>query len=93
MSFWGPAGLATPDDVEGLEQCQRGFSAVKEVQWSDVSRGMDAATPTAVDELQMRAFWRQWNTVLTGQPARPEGPRYDISYLGAAQGSAAGGVR
>ncbi|WP_235616663.1 aromatic ring-hydroxylating oxygenase subunit alpha [Mycobacterium montefiorense] len=93
MSFWGPAGLATPDDVEGLEQCQRGFSAVKEVQWSDVSRGMGAAEPTVVDELQMRAFWRQWNTALTGQPARPEGPRYDTSYLGVEQRSAASGVR
>ncbi|WP_264061534.1 aromatic ring-hydroxylating dioxygenase subunit alpha [Mycobacterium montefiorense] len=93
MSFWGPAGLATPDDVEGLEQCQRGFSAVKEVQWSDVSRGMGAAEPTVVDELQMRAFWRQWNTALTGQPARHEGPRYDTSYLGVEQRSAASGVR
>jgi phenylpropionate dioxygenase-like ring-hydroxylating dioxygenase large terminal subunit len=93
MSFWGPAGLATPDDVEGLEQCQRGFSAVKEVQWSDVSRGMHAVAPTVLDELQMRAFWRQWNKVLTGEPARPEGPRYDISYLGAERRSMSGRVR
>jgi p-cumate 2,3-dioxygenase subunit alpha len=93
MSFWGPAGLATPDDVEGLEQCQRGFSAVKEVQWSDVSRGMNTAEPTVLDELQMRAFWRQWNTLLTGTPARPEGPRYDTSYLSVAETGATGGAR
>jgi len=81
LTFWGPAGLATPDDVEGLEQCQRGFSSLNEVQWSDISRGMGAERPTAVDELQMRSFWRQWNECITGEKASPEGPRYDTSYL------------
>jgi p-cumate 2,3-dioxygenase subunit alpha len=93
MSFWGPAGLATPDDVEGLEQCQRGYSAVKEVQWSDISRGMDNVQPTALDELQMRTFWRQWKTALTDRPADPEGPRYDLSYLSASHRATSGGVR
>src|SRR6202012_2303617 len=93
VSFWGPAGLATPDDVEGLEQCQRGDSGVKEGQWSDISRGMNAAVPAVLDELQMRTFWRQWNTALTGRPARPEGPRYDLSYLSAGQRATAGGGR
>jgi p-cumate 2,3-dioxygenase subunit alpha len=82
LTFWGPAGLATPDDVEGLEQCQRGFSSMREVQWSDISRGMHSEQPTVVDELQMRAFWRQWNARITGEPPIPEGPRYDTSYLG-----------
>jgi p-cumate 2,3-dioxygenase subunit alpha len=81
LTFWGPAGLATPDDVEGLEQCQRGFSSMREVQWSDISRGMGTDRPTAVDELQMRTFWRQWNAVLTGEGSAGEGPRYDASYL------------
>ena len=27
LTFWGPAGLATPDDVEALERCQTGFRA------------------------------------------------------------------
>lgn len=66
LSFLGPAGLATPDDVSGLEGCQRGFAAVKEVQWSDISRGMGQAEPTVVDELQMRAFWRRWHAVVQG---------------------------
>jgi p-cumate 2,3-dioxygenase subunit alpha len=66
LSFLGPAGLATPDDVSGLEGCQRGFAAVQEVQWSDISRGMGQAEPTVVDELQMRAFWRRWHAVLQG---------------------------
>ena len=81
LTFWGPAGLATPDDVEGLEQCQRGFSSMREIEWSDVSRGMASEQPTAVDELQMRSFWRQWNARITGDTALPEGPRYDASYL------------
>jgi hypothetical protein len=42
---------------------------------------MKSEAPTAVDELQMRAFWRRWNELLTGEPAQPEGPRYDTSYL------------
>jgi hypothetical protein len=29
-----------------------------------------------MDELQMRTFWRRWNHLMTGEPARPEGPTY-----------------
>jgi p-cumate 2,3-dioxygenase alpha subunit len=62
--FLGPGGLATPDDVEALEACQEGFEATAD-DYSDMSRGMhrDAAT---VDELQMRAFWREWQANLLG---------------------------
>jgi p-cumate 2,3-dioxygenase subunit alpha len=81
MSFWGPAGLATPDDVEGLEQCQRGFATVSEVEWSDISRGMVKDTPSIVDELQMRVFWREWHKRITGTGYKPEGQPYDASYL------------
>jgi hypothetical protein len=74
LTFWGPAGLATPDDVEALEQAQRGFSARREVALSDISKGMGKARPAANDELQMRAWWRQWNQVMTGErlPAEVE---------------------
>jgi phenylpropionate dioxygenase-like ring-hydroxylating dioxygenase large terminal subunit len=81
LTFWGPAGLATPDDIEALDQCQRGFASVHEVPYSDISRGMRSGAPTAVDELQMRTFWRRWNELLTEERAQPEGPRYDTSYL------------
>ena len=67
LTFWGPAGLATPDDIEALDQCQRGFASVHEVPYSDISRGMRSGAPTAVDELQMRTFWRRWNRLV----ARP----------------------
>jgi p-cumate 2,3-dioxygenase alpha subunit len=69
ITFLGPGGFATPDDVEALEACQRGFETVKEVQYSDISRGMKR-DPHGDDELQMRAFWRQWARLMnTSEPA------------------------
>jgi p-cumate 2,3-dioxygenase subunit alpha len=66
LTFLGPGGFATPDDVEMLESCQRGF-ANREVAWSDISRGMKRDNPALTDELQMRAFWRRWNQLMTEQ--------------------------
>jgi p-cumate 2,3-dioxygenase alpha subunit len=31
------------------------------VQWNDISKGMGKETPAYDDELQMRAFWSNWN--------------------------------
>lgn len=64
LTFLGPGGFATPDDVEMLEACQRGF-ANREVEWSDISRGMLRENPTISDELQIRTFWRRWHQLLT----------------------------
>ena len=58
LTFLGPAGFATPDDVEALESCQQGFNSGG-VQCNDISRGM-AREPQGDDEAQMRAFWRHW---------------------------------
>ncbi|HEY1973921.1 MAG TPA: aromatic ring-hydroxylating dioxygenase subunit alpha [Pseudonocardia sp.] len=58
LTFLGPAGFATPDDVEALESCQQGFNSGG-VEWNDISRGM-AREPQGDDEGQMRAFWRRW---------------------------------
>ena len=63
--FLGPGGLATPDDVEALEACQEGFAATAE-DYSDISRGMHR-DPGTVDEVQMRAFWREWHSNLHGE--------------------------
>ncbi len=80
LTFFGPGGFATPDDVEALESCQAGFRA-SELEWSDISRGMLKPTPGTSDELQMRGFWRQWSAnmqglaktdVQDGQPAKME---------------------
>jgi p-cumate 2,3-dioxygenase alpha subunit len=74
LTFLGPGGFASPDDVEALESCQQGYGAAREVQWSDISRGM-ARKPTSQDELQIRTFWRAYASLLddAGFPARVEG--------------------
>lgn len=64
LTFLGPGGFATPDDVEALESCQAGFRA-REAEWSDISRGMHR-TARSDDELQMRGFWRQWHAHMQG---------------------------
>jgi p-cumate 2,3-dioxygenase alpha subunit len=66
ISFLGPGGFGTPDDVEALEACQRGFIA-DDSAFSDISRGMQREQAYAGDELQMRAFWRQWARQMTGK--------------------------
>jgi p-cumate 2,3-dioxygenase alpha subunit len=58
LTFLGPGGFATPDDLEALESCQQGFVSGG-VEWNDISRGM-GRSPLANDEEQMRAFWRRW---------------------------------
>ena len=61
LEFLGPGGFATPDDVEALENCQRGYRNHAEAPWNDISKGMLKNEPRATDELQIRAFWTQWN--------------------------------
>jgi len=64
ISFLGPAGFGTPDDVEALENCQKGFAAT-EMAWTDLSKGMGRAGGSVTnDELQMRAVWRRWFSLL-----------------------------
>ena len=65
LTFLGPGGFATPDDVEALESCQAGYRATG-VEWSDLSRGMLKLEPGTSDELQMRGFWRQWHADMQG---------------------------
>ena len=78
LTFWGPAGLATPDDIEALERCQKGFEGHALAPWNDISRGMvrtGAGTGAKfTDELQMRAFWREWDRIMTGTEHPPEAP-------------------
>ena len=66
LTFLGPGGFATPDDVEALESCQRGFGSGG-VEWSDLSRGMHRE-PRGNDELHMRCFWRRWQSLIAGTP-------------------------
>ena len=91
LTFFGPGGFATPDDVEALESCQTGFRAT-ENEWSDISRGMLKPCPGTSDELQMRGFWRQWHAnmqgrnttnVQDGQPAESQAD--DRGHCGASE--------
>ncbi len=69
IAFQGPAGFATPDDIEAIEACQSGFRTGAGVPWSDVSRGMHrehSGQPSrGTDELQLRAFWRKWQILMS----------------------------
>jgi p-cumate 2,3-dioxygenase alpha subunit len=65
LSFLGPGGFAHPDDIEAMESAQLGFRAGGP-EWIDASRGMHRQT-TAMDELHVRAFWRQWHANISGQ--------------------------
>lgn len=62
LTFLGPGGFASPDDVEALESCQAGYAAT-DVYWNDLSRGM-GRPPGRKDELQMRTFWRMYATLM-----------------------------
>ena len=62
LEFLGPGGLATPDDVEALESCQRGYRNLREAAWNDISKGMPrGAAAKTDDEEQIRCFWREWD--------------------------------
>ena len=62
LEFLGPGGLATPDDVEALESCQRGYRNLREAAWNDISKGMPRGNQAFTDdEEQMRCFWREWD--------------------------------
>jgi p-cumate 2,3-dioxygenase alpha subunit len=69
LEFLGPGGFATPDDIEALEQCQTGFSNIKEVEFNDISKGMEKNVPSFDDEAQMRAYWTEWSRRMEGVEA------------------------
>ena len=65
LTFYGPGGFATPDDIEALESVQIGLGAYKEVQWSLLSRGMaKEGEQLNTDEAHLRAFWVQWDKLM-----------------------------
>jgi hypothetical protein len=69
VTFQGPGGFATPDDLEALEACQAGFRAGAGVPWSDIFRGMrrehSGLSCCNSDKRQMRAFWRRWQALMS----------------------------
>lgn len=70
LTFYGPGGFATPDDVEALELVQQGLANWSEDRWSEMSRGMGREGDDQLnsDEHHLRIFWRRWNELM-GVPA------------------------
>jgi phenylpropionate dioxygenase-like ring-hydroxylating dioxygenase large terminal subunit len=66
LTFYGPGGFATPDDVAALENTQAGYASWREVPWNDLSRGMTKADDmqTNTDEGHLRVFWRRWGELM-----------------------------
>jgi len=65
LTFYGPGGFATPDDIAALEAVQEGLGAYKEVQWSPLTRGMaKQGEQLNTDEAHLRAFWIQWDKLM-----------------------------
>jgi len=65
LTFYGPGGFATPDDVEALESVQAGLATWRETEWSVMSRGMNkTGEQLNTDEEHLRAFWRRWNELM-----------------------------
>lgn len=61
----GRAARLTTDSSEPYSsraskgRLRRGFETVKELEYSDVSRGMKRVPRTGIHALRMRVFWRQ----------------------------------
>ena len=67
LEFLGPGGFATPDDCEALALCQEGYANAGEARWNDISKGLNQERPSIEDEVQMRAFWREWSRRVEGK--------------------------
>ncbi len=66
LTFYGPGGFATPDDIEVLEiDAGRDWARYREVPWMEVTRGMaKEGEQLNTDELHLRALWTQWNELM-----------------------------
>jgi phenylpropionate dioxygenase-like ring-hydroxylating dioxygenase large terminal subunit len=65
LTFYGPGGFATPDDVEALELVQQGLANWQNDRWTEMSRGMGReGEQLNSDEHHLRIFWRRWNQMM-----------------------------
>lgn len=70
LTFYGPGGFATPDDIAVLESVQAGIGTHREVPWFELSRGMEKAEQLNTDEGHLRAFWLEWDRRMRGGARR-----------------------
>ena len=69
LTFLGPGGFATPDDIEGMEASQRGYATHREAPWINYSKGIAAElaggfTRPGESDFMMRAFFNAWRGYL-----------------------------
>ncbi len=69
LTFLGPGGFATPDDIEGMEASQRGYACYREAPWINYSKGIAAElaggfTRPGESDFMMRAFFNAWRDYL-----------------------------
>lgn len=65
LTFYGPGGFATPDDVEALELVQQGLANWRDDRWTEMSRGMGReGDQLNSDEHHLRIFWRRWSLMM-----------------------------
>ena len=66
LTFYGPGGFATPDDVEALEMVQKGLANWQDDRWTEMSRGMgrEGGEQLNSDEFHLRLFWRKWDAMM-----------------------------
>jgi p-cumate 2,3-dioxygenase alpha subunit len=65
LTFYGPGGFATPDDVEALELVQLGLANWQDDRWTEMSRGMGReGDQLNSDEHHLRIFWRKWSAMM-----------------------------
>lgn len=70
LSFLGPGGFATPDDVSMLEWAQSAYEST-DVRWNDFSKGMQPGQDTMnctddmANETQIRAYWLKWDEMMS----------------------------
>jgi phenylpropionate dioxygenase-like ring-hydroxylating dioxygenase large terminal subunit len=68
LTFYGPGGFATPDDVEALELVQQGLANWEDDRWSEMSRGMGReGEQLNSDEHHLRIFWRHWDKMMRAE--------------------------
>lgn len=79
ISFLGPAGFGSPDDIEMLEMCQRGIEHTP-VEWTELSKGMNwdsdpsGASGPPDSEVHMQSYWYQWDRIIRGIDALERKP-------------------
>ena len=73
LTFYGPGGFATPDDVAALELAQQGYAAWREVPWNGSVARHGQQPGTACDRRRPSAgVLARWNAMMeAGAEAAP----------------------